>query len=154
MARKASKRAVEEVTLGAPAQTAPAATPEAEDGGLPLPEGAAPEMSGITAPALTAEPVDEVPAGLQLEDVEVAPRDVTRSRAGTLGSEYETVRMRALCDLDFSPTFGKYCFDQAVGRDMRTGVTVRGKVRNGFVYNVPRYVCQAMIEREWGMQVN
>lgn len=161
MARKTTKK-TEEVTLTPPIPPVngtqlPSIPPE-EEGGIPLPEGATPETAIPPAGVTVELAPPPVPPGLHVEEPEevcdVTPAAPAASTRQAISPEHATVRMRALGDLDFCPTFGRFTFDEVVGREPRSGQQVRGKIRNGFVYNVPRYVCDAMVERDWGMRVN
>lgn len=126
----------------------PAPVPEpAMEEGLPLPEGEAASVSVATGSHVVVTPVESPPPPVAV--VEAEPVMAPPAPRAPLGEAF--VQLRAVKTLDTPPVIGRFDFHEAVGRDPRTGQTLRGQFRDGFHYRVPGYVASACIERNWGI---
>lgn len=136
-----------EVPAPAPVEKASLGEDLNQEGGLPLPEGEQPVKQAVSP--LKVEEKPTIPNVVGVSDAPPTVAEKPKSKS----APSELVKVRGLRDLDSAPSVGNFNFAEAVGKEIRTGQIVRGKIKNGYVYLVPPYVADVMVEHDWGMRI-
>ena len=144
-------------SVPAPAPDVPASvTPVAPISDIPLPAEVKAEEAVLAAtpkPAPAIEVVDVPAKAAPIGVVNKAVEEAAMYMPPRNAIPESFVNIRALCDSGTPPRVGTYDFEGSVGKDARTGKPVQGKYLNGYIYRVPAFVADMLVERNWALRV-
>jgi len=141
-----------EVKDTAPVETATLGEDTSNEGGLPLPESAQP-VQAAPASALTVKEITVAPQVVGVSDSSPEIQAALPQRVAAVVDPLALVKIRGMRDMESAPSIGKFDFADSIGKESRTGQIVRGKFKNGYIYVVPSYVADAVVEKDWGMRI-